>query len=103
MAAESSKQARKGNTANHLRCRENNLNLRSKPHVDLWLKLLWIRQYTAQRGYSMTDSPKERWEELAEQVAKEQNTDKIIELTKELNKALAERDAKIKGQKSSAA
>ena len=51
----------------------------------------------------MTDSPKERWEELAEQVAKEQNTDKIIELTKELNKALAERDAKIKGQESFAA
>jgi hypothetical protein len=40
---------------------------------------------------------------LAEQVAKEQNTEKIIELTKELNKALAERDARNEGQKSSAA
>ncbi len=51
----------------------------------------------------MTDRPRERWEILAEQVAKEQNTEKIIELTKELNKALAERDAKNEGQKSSAA
>ena len=50
----------------------------------------------------MTDRPRERWEELAEQVAKDQNTEKIIQLTKELNKALAERDAN-KGQKSSAA
>ena len=79
------------------------LTLCAKPLVNLYfkreLRLGTIRNLEP----SMTDRPRERWEILAEQVAKEQNTEKIIELTKELNKALAERDAKNEGQKSSAA
>jgi hypothetical protein len=52
----------------------------------------------------MNERKRERWEEIAEQVVKEQDTEKLLELTKQLDNALAEGAAKkTQGQKSSAA
>jgi hypothetical protein len=43
------------------------------------------------RAQAMTNIEKERWVELCEQIASEKNPQKMIELTRELNKILNER------------
>jgi hypothetical protein len=43
------------------------------------------------RGGEMTNVKKERWVELCEQIAEEKNPQKMIELTRELNKILTDR------------
>jgi hypothetical protein len=63
-------------------------------------------QFKDRAGHSiyMEDKKKERWEELAEQVSREQDSARLLELTRELDKALAETDAKKKeGNQSPAA
>jgi hypothetical protein len=45
----------------------------------------------------MADEPRERWMELCEEMKREQDTDRLIELAKEINKLLEERHNRIIG------
>jgi hypothetical protein len=51
-----------------------------------------ISLYIISRGRSNGREKQERWIELAEQITQEKDLAKLIELTRELNKALADRD-----------
>jgi len=48
----------------------------------------------------MDDQQKERWLELAEAASKEQDYKKLIAILKKLNRALDEREAQLRKQKS---
>jgi hypothetical protein len=43
---------------------------------------------------------RERWQQLCEQAAEEQDTDRLIELTAEINRLLAEKELRLKSGKS---
>lgn len=45
------------------------------------------------------DEKKELWWKLCEQAAKEQDPEKLLELAKEINRLLEEKEVRLKGQK----
>jgi hypothetical protein len=46
----------------------------------------------------MAEPAKERWVVLCEQAAVEKDPDKLLELIREINRLLAERDARLRGK-----
>ena len=49
----------------------------------------------------MQDETKERWRQLCEQAAIEQDPEKLIKLIDEINRLLAEKEERLKRQRSS--
>jgi len=47
----------------------------------------------------MQGPTRERWEELCEQAANEQDSDKLLELVKEINRLLAEKQDRLSNKK----
>jgi hypothetical protein len=47
----------------------------------------------------MQGPTRERWEELCEQAANEQDSDKLLELVKEINRLLAEQQDRLSNKK----
>ena len=52
------------------------------------------------QGASLIGENKERWRELCEQAAKEQDPEKLHKLVAEINRLLEEKEARLKGKAS---
>jgi hypothetical protein len=56
-----------------------------------------------EQGTMMKGEKRERWMELCQQAAVEQNSEKLMELVKEINRLLEEKEDRLKKQRSGSA
>lgn len=57
-----------------------------------------LTQFAGWRAHTMQGKVKEDWMQLCEQVAIEQDTARLIELVRELNRMLDEKEQRLKGE-----
>ncbi|HYK51506.1 MAG TPA: hypothetical protein VEU94_17430 [Terriglobales bacterium] len=56
----------------------------------------WYKRFPCFRGCLMQEN-EERWKQLCEQAAKEQDPDKLMDLIAEINRLLAAKDKRLRG------